>query len=314
MKKKLIILSGPTAAGKTALSIGLAKKINGEIISADSMQVYKNMDIGTAKIMPDEMGGICHHLIDCIEPFDEWSVQRFQELSYRAMDGIYERGHIPIIVGGTGFYVQSVLYGIDFTSQDDNTAIREELTQFVNKNGPKALHEMLEKIDEESARQIHENNIKRTIRAIEFYRLTGQKISQHNDEQHQKESPYDFVYFVLDMPREKLYERIDKRVDKMMSDGLVSEVKKLMDMGLTREHVSMKGLGYKEIIAYLEGETTLEEAVYTIKRDTRRFAKRQLTWFRRESDITWIEKDNYRDEEEILAYMLKKLCEVGING
>lgn len=314
MKKKLIILSGPTAAGKTALSIGLAKKINGEIISADSMQVYKNMDIGTAKIMPAEMGGICHHLIDCIEPFDEWSVQRFQELSYRAMDEIYERGHIPIIVGGTGFYVQSVLYGIDFTSQDDNTAIREELTQFVNKNGPKALHEMLEKIDEESARQIHENNIKRTIRAIEFYRLTGQKISQHNDEQHQKESPYDFVYFVLDMPREKLYERIDKRVDKMMSDGLVSEVKKLMDMGLTREHVSMKGLGYKEIIAYLEGETTLEEAVYTIKRDTRRFAKRQLTWFRRESDITWIEKDNYRDEEEILAYMLKKLCEVGING
>ena len=308
MKKPLIVLTGPTAAGKTHLSIALAKAVNGEIISADSMQVYREMDIGSAKIRPEEMDGVPHHLVDVLDPSEDFNVVLFQQMAKEAMEGIYQRGHIPIVVGGTGFYIQALLYDIDFTENNADTAYREELEALAKTQGAEYLHEMLEKVDPESAEQIHFHNIKRVIRALEYYHQTGQKMSRHNEEERQKESPYEFVYFVLNAPREQLYQRIDRRVDQMMSEGLVEEVKRLKEMGCTKEMVSMQGLGYKEILAYLDGEYALDEAVYTIKRDTRHFAKRQLTWFRRERQVTWIQKEKYDyDEEKILEAMISHL-------
>ena len=307
-KKPLVVLTGPTAIGKTKASIGLAKAIGGEIISADSMQVYEYMDIGSAKIRPEEMQGIPHYLVDELKPWDEFHVVRFQQMAKKAMEQIYANGHIPIIVGGTGFYIQALLYDIDFTStsQDDN--YRQDLENLAKEKGAEYLHNMLREIDPKSAEDIHANNIKRVIRALEYYHQTGQKMSRHNEEERQKESPYEFVYFVLNAPREQLYQRIDRRVDQMMSEGLVEEVKRLKEMGCTKEMVSMQGLGYKEILAYLDGEYALDEAVYTIKRDTRHFAKRQLTWFRRERQVTWIQKEKYDyDEEKILEAMISHL-------
>ena len=307
-KRPLVILTGPTAVGKTAASIGLAKAIGGEIISADSMQVYREMDIGSAKIRPEEMDGVPHHLVDVLDPSEDFNVVLFQQMAKEAMEGIYQRGHIPIVVGGTGFYIQALLYDIDFTENNADTAYREELEALAKTQGAEYLHEMLEKVDPESAEQIHFHNIKRVIRALEYYHQTGQKMSRHNEEERQKESPYEFVYFVLNAPREQLYQRIDRRVDQMMSEGLVEEVKRLKEMGCTKEMVSMQGLGYKEILAYLDGEYALDEAVYTIKRDTRHFAKRQLTWFRRERQVTWIQKEKYDyDEEKILEAMISHL-------
>lgn len=308
MKKKLVILAGPTGVGKTELSIKLAHRIGGEIISADSMQVYKHMDIGSAKIKAEEMDGITHYLIDCLSPFDDFSVQIFQKMAKEAMETIYAKGKIPILAGGTGFYIQSVLYDIDFTKNEDNLAIRNELEQLAETNGARYLHEMLKEIDQKAAQEIHENNVKRVIRAIEYYRLTGQKISSHNEEQRQKESPYDASFFVLTDDRANLYKRIDLRVDKMLEEGLVDEVKKLKEMGCSKTMVSMQGLGYKEILAYLEGECDLEQAVYLVKRDTRHFAKRQLTWFRREKDVIWVDKSKFGyNDEEILQFMTDKI-------
>lgn len=305
MKKPLIILTGPTAVGKTKASIGLAKAVGGEIISADSMQVYKYMDIGSAKIRAEEMDGVPHHLVDILNPEEEFHVVRFQKLAKEAMEKIYAAGHIPIIVGGTGFYIQALLYDIDFTENDEDSAYRTELEAFAKEHGAEALHERLRAVDPESADAIHANNIKRVIRALEFYRQTGTKISQHNEEERQKESPYHFVYFVLNDDRAVLYDRIEKRIDLMMEEGLLAEVARLKEMGCTKEMVSMQGLGYKEILSYLDGEMTLEEAVYILKRDTRHFAKRQLTWFKRERDVTWIDKSAYgRDEDAILTEML----------
>ncbi len=306
MKRRLVILTGPTAAGKTKLSIALAKKLNGEIISADSMQVYKHMDIGSAKIMPEEMNGIKHHLIDILEPTQDFNVVLFQQHAKAAMEEIYAKGKIPIIVGGTGFYIQSVLYDIDFTQNDEDTALREELEALAKEKGAEYLHAMLAECDPKAAEAIHANNIKRVIRAIEYNRQTGEKISEHNEEERAKESAYDSCYFVLTDERARLYANIDKRVDIMLEQGLVEEVKKLMDMGCERDSVAMQGLGYKEIISYLLGEISLDEAVYLIKRDTRHFAKRQLTWFRRERDVIWVEKDKFAyDEEKMLQYMVE---------
>lgn len=300
MKKPLIILTGPTAVGKTRLSIGLAKELNGEIISADSMQVYRHMDIGSAKIKPNEMEGITHYLVDVLEPDEEFHVARFQQMAKEAMEEIYAKGKIPIIVGGTGFYIQALLYDIDFTKGEEDSAYREELLTLSKERGADYLHKMLENLDPKSAAEIHANNVKRVIRALEFYKQTGTPISAHNEEERQKESPYDFRYFVLTDERQILYDRIDKRVDQMVEEGLVEEVAHLRDLGYHREMVSMQGLGYKEILAYLDGECTLDEAIYTIKRDTRHFAKRQLTWFRRERDVTWIEKGAYNRKEEAI--------------
>lgn len=304
-KEPLIVLTGPTAVGKTKLSIALAKAVDGEIISADSMQVYKAMDIGTAKIMPDEMRGIKHHLIDVLEPEDDFNVVLFQQMANEAIREIRSRGKVPILVGGTGFYIQSVTNAIDFTESDTDFAYRRELLDFAQEHGASALHALLAEADPEAAAQIHENNIKRTIRALEYHRQTGGRISEHNEEQRLHSSPYDLFYFVLTAPRGLLYERINERVDEMVRKGLVDEVKRLKERGLKREMVSMQGLGYKEIFAYLEGETTLDEAIDTIKRDTRHFAKRQLTWFKREGNVIRIDKSEFGfDEEQILRHML----------
>lgn len=303
-KRKLIVLTGPTAVGKTRLSIRLAKEIGGEIISADSMQVYRHMDIGSAKITKEETGGVPHYLVDILDPKENFNVFCFQKLAKEAMEQIYENGHIPILVGGTGFYIQSVLYDIDFEDNESDTGYRKELEILGKEKGADFLHEMLRKVDARSAELIHANNMKRVIRALEFFEQTGMPISEHNDTERTKESPYDFCYFVLNDRRELLYERIEKRVDQMLSDGLVAEVKKLKEMGCSMEHISMQGLGYKEILGYLEGDYDLEQAVYLIKRDTRHFAKRQLTWFRRERDVIFIDKEAFDyEDEKMIAYM-----------
>lgn len=307
-KKPLIILTGPTAAGKTKLSIALAKEIGGEIISADSVQVYKHMDIGSAKITSEEMQGVPHYLVDVLEPTCDFHVVKFQEMAKEAMDKIYANGHIPILVGGTGFYIQAVLNDIDFTKNEEDNSYRKELEALAQEKGAHYLHEMLKQCDEKAAEDIHENNVKRVIRALEFYKQSGQKISEHNEEQRAKESPYAFKYFVLTTEREKLYENIDKRVDQMVQDGLVNEVQRLLDMGCKRDSTAMQGLGYKEIIDYLEGKSTLEEAVYEIKRDTRHFAKRQLTWFRREKDVIWVEKDKFAYNDQMMLEYIVECC------
>ena len=307
-KRKLVILTGPTAVGKTKLSIELAKRINGEIISADSAQVYKHMDIGSAKIMPEEMEGIPHYLIDELEPKDDFNVVVFQQKTKQYMEEIYQKGKIPILVGGTGFYIQAVLYDIQFSIDDDNHQIRESLEKLGQEKGALYLHEELKKVDPASAKAIHANNMKRVIRALEYYQLTGQKISEHNEEQRSNTSPYDFTYFVLNDHRELLYNRIDQRVDEMIIHGLIEEVQTLKDMGYDRSYVSMQALGYKEIFSYLEGEITLEEAVYIIKRDTRHFAKRQITWFKREKDVTWVNKPDFHyNDNDILDFMYQKI-------
>lgn len=311
MKKPLIILTGPTAVGKTKASIGLAKAIGGEIISADSMQVYKGMDIGSAKIRTEEMEGIPHYLVDVLEPDEEFHVARFQAMAKDAMKQIYANGHIPIVVGGTGFYIQALLYDIDFTKGEEDTAFRMEMEAYAAAHSVSALHDKLRQVDPKSAEEIHANNVKRVIRALEYYHQTGQKISEHNAFQRQKESPYAFRYFVLNDVREHLYQRIDQRVDQMIAEGLVAEVAALKKKGYTKEMVSMQGLGYKEILDHLDGALTLEEAVYMIKRDTRHFAKRQITWFKRERNVIWIDKDQYvYDEERILKAMLSYMEEM----
>lgn len=313
MALPLIVLTGPTAVGKTDLSIALARSLGGEIISADSMQVYRHMDIGSAKVTKEETGGIPHHLIDVLDPWEEFNVVVFQRMAKEALSGIFGRGHIPIVAGGTGFYIQSLVYDIDFTANDSDPALRRFLEQEAALKGPDHLHRMLAAVDPDAARQIHANNVKRVIRALEFFALTGEPISAHNASQRQKESPYLFAYFVLNDDRKLLYQRIDQRVEEMLSEGLVEEVQRLRDMGCTRDMGSMQGLGYKEILDYLEGRCTLEESVYVLKRDTRHFAKRQLTWFKRERDVLWLDKREYgREEEQILSAMGKLLRERGI--
>ena len=304
MKQPLIVLTGPTAVGKTALSIELAKALNGEIISADSMQVYRHMDIGSAKITKKEMDGVPHHLIDVLEPWEEFNVTRFQSMAKEAMKGIYSRGHVPIVTGGTGFYIQALAYDIDFTENEDHSGLRAELEQLAEEKGEAFLHQMLAEIDPESAEAIHANNAKRVIRAIEYYRLTGEKISEHNKREREKQSPYDLYYYVLNRDRKTLYERIDQRVDIMMEQGLPDEVNCLKAMGCTRDMVAMQGLGYKEMLDYLDGKISLEEAVYIIKRDTRHFAKRQLTWFKREKEVRFIEIEQFEaDQKKILNWI-----------
>ena len=313
MKKPLIILTGPTAVGKTKASIGLAHAVNGEIISADSMQVYKEMDIGSAKIRKEEMDGVRHYLIDALDPDEEFHVVKFQQMAKQAMEEIYAKGKIPIVVGGTGFYIQALLYDIDFTENEEDTAYRTELERLAEEKGADFLHEMLKKVDEKSAQDIHKNNVKRVIRALEFYKQTGKKISEHNEEERAKDSPYNFCYFVLNDEREHLYNRINLRIDQMLEEGLVKEVTALKEKGYTKDMVSMQGLGYKEILDYLDGSCTLEEAVYILKRDTRHFAKRQITWFKRERDVTWINKQDYGyDEKRILKFMIEQLKERNI--
>ena len=310
-RKPLIILAGPTAVGKTSLSIRLAKETGGEIISADSMQVYRHMDIGSAKITKEEMDGVPHYLVDVLEPEEEFNVVRFQQMAKEAAEKIWEKGKIPLVVGGTGFYIQALLYDIDFTENDGDESYRRQLEQKgSDEEGASELYEMLKTVDPKAAQEIHPRNIKRVIRALEFYHQTGKKISKHNETQRQKESPYHYAYFVLTDERSRLYERIDQRVDLMMEEGLLDEVRYLKEHGVRKDSTAMQGLGYKELYEYLEGRYPLDEAVRIIKRDTRHFAKRQLTWFKRERDVIWADKSVIGQEEEKLAdYMLGCLRE-----
>lgn len=313
MKKPLIVLTGPTAVGKTKLSIALAKAVNGEIISADSMQVYRYMDVGSAKITPDEMDGVPHHLVDVLDPTEDFNIVLFQQLAKKSMEEIYSKGRIPILVGGTGFYIQAITRDIDFTQSEQDDSYRQELEALAAEKGSSFLHDMLASVDPKSAEDIHENNVKRVIRALEFYKQNGTRISEHNEEQKEHVSPYNLAYFVLNAPRPLIYERIDTRVDEMLKNGLVEEVKTLQRMGCHRGMVSMQGLGYKEILAWLEGEYPYDEAVRILKRDTRHFAKRQLTWFRREGEVTWVDKDKFDyNDSQILTYMLSVCREKGI--
>ena len=312
-KLPLIVLTGPTAVGKTRLSLSLAKTVGGEIVSADSMQVYRHMDIGSAKIRPEEMQGIPHHMIDILDPWESFNVVLFKKRCEECIRGIYERGHIPVVTGGTGFYIQALLRDVDFAEEPEDRAYRESLEKLADEKGAEYLHTMLEEADPAAAEEIHANNIKRTIRALEFHHLTGSRISDHNRREKQKESIYNSCYFVLNDDRDRLYARIEQRVDEMLKEGLVDEVRQLRDMGCRKGMVSMQGLGYKEIMAWLEGEISYEEAVNILKRDTRHFAKRQLTWFRREREVIWINKNEFGcDEDRILKFMLGVMAEKGI--
>lgn len=310
--RKLVVLTGPTAVGKTSLSINLAKAINGEIISADCMQVYKRMDIGTAKIMPDEMDGVVHHLIDVIEPTEDFHVVRFKEMVLSAMEEIYSKGKIPIICGGTGFYIQAILYDIQFSEQEIDQEYRDSLEEFAEINGNEALHDRLKEVDPESAESIPANNRKRVIRALEYYKQTGEQFSVHNKRERDRISPYNFAYFVLNDDRELLYNRIDSRVDKMAEAGLINEVKALLEEGCKPGMTSMDGIGYKEIIASLNGKMSIQEALELIKKNSRNYAKRQLTWFRREKEVVWLDKTELKTEKQLLDKILLTLEQKGI--
>jgi tRNA dimethylallyltransferase len=303
--KDLIVLTGPTAVGKTSLSIALAKAVDGEIISADSMQVYKYMNIGTAKITEEEKCGIPHFLIDELEPDEEFNVTIFKNKVMGYIKDIKSRGNVPIIVGGTGFYIQSVIYDINFNEYGDDSNVRKKYEAMAETIGKSELHKKLALVDREYADSVSENNVKKVVRALTFFEMTGEKLSEHNKRERERSSPFDFAYFVLTMDRKKLYERIDKRVDLMFDMGLVDEVKALMAKGYDKSLVSMQGIGYKEVIDYLNGKTSLEECIDIIKRDTRHFAKRQLTWFKREKVVTYIDKDEFVSEDKCLKEMLR---------
>ena len=300
----LVILTGPTGVGKTELSISLAKAIGGEIISADSMQVYRGMDVGTAKILPGEMQGVVHYGIDLIEPTDPWDVTRFVEMAQEAIRKIRANDHIPIVVGGTGFYIQALLKGLSYEEEPEDTAYRDELAGI----DKETLHARLAEVDPESAAAIPAGNKKRVIRALEYYHFHGRPISELNKQQRETASPYNFAYFVLTLERSALYERINRRVDAMIEGGLAEEVQGLVSGGMPEQCPAMLAIGYRQMLPYLHGECTLAEAGEQIKLETRHFAKRQMTWFRREADAILLPKDN-ADTEELLSEMLRVLRE-----
>ncbi|OSB12461.1 tRNA (adenosine(37)-N6)-dimethylallyltransferase MiaA [Paraclostridium bifermentans] len=310
MKKiPLVILTGPTAVGKTNLSIQLAKKMNMEIISADSMQIYKYMDVGSAKVTEDEMNGVKHYLIDEVTPEYSFSVSEFQERANDYINQIVKKGKLPLVTGGTGLYLNSLIYNMDFAKSDADNELREMLRVELEENGIDYMYEKLKSLDEEAANRIHKNNTKRVIRAIEVC-MSGKKMSDFSNDLKLNEK-YEPIIIVLNRDREHLYRRINKRVDIMISQGLEDEVKTLLNMGYSSDLVSMQGIGYKEIIKYLNNEYTYEEAIEIIKRDSRRYAKRQLTWFRRYENAKWFDLDNYNDEkillDDVISYIEKKV-------
>jgi tRNA dimethylallyltransferase len=304
MKDKLLAIIGPTAVGKTKLSIHLAQEFQGEIISGDSMQVYRSMDIGTAKIRAEEQEGIKHHLIDILDPTEEFSVADFQERALHNIKELIQRETLPILAGGTGLYVQAVTHGFQFAEESQNEEIREKWQYFLDQNGPLALHQELEKYDPEYAGQLHPNNSRRVIRALEVLELTGKSMSVYQGEWN-NESPFHLVMVGLAMEREKLYQRINTRVDQMIEEGLVKEVEGLLERGVPKTAKALQAIGYKEIIDYLQGEQTKDKAIELLKRNTRRFAKRQLTWFRRMKEIQWFdvtELERWNEHEEIIKH------------
>ena len=312
MKKiPLIILTGPTAVGKTDLSIKLSKSLNAEIISADSMQIYKYMDIGSAKVTKEEMDGVIHYMIDEVTPDVSFSVSEFQMRSEKYIEEINKKGKNVLITGGTGLYLNSLIYNMDFAKSNANNEIREKLEQELAENGIDYMHEKLRGLDIEAANRIHKNNTKRVIRAIEVC-MSGQKMNDFSKDLRYNEK-YKPIIIVLNRDREVLYQRINKRVDIMLENGLLDEVKELLKMGYTKDMISMQGIGYKEMIKYLDGEYTYDEAIEIIKRDSRRYAKRQLTWFKRYQDAKWFDLDKYQDieilKEDIINH-IEKLLEI----
>ncbi len=307
--RKLLIITGPTAVGKTEISIQLAKQLNGEIISADSCQVYKYLDIGSAKITQEEMDGVTHHLIDVLDPSEAFDVARFQKMALTCIEDIYSRGHVPIVVGGTGFYIQALLYGIEF-GEEEPSSIRKELEHYYESNGTDALFEKLLLCDPKSAQIIHKNNTKRVIRALEYYEVNGSPISEHNEVQQQRDAQFNSLYVVLTNNRDVLYERINTRVDLMVKQGLVEEVKNLLTKGYQPTSNALQAIGYKEIISYLDGIISLDEAVSLIKQHTRNFAKRQLTWFRREKNVFWIDKSKYDNSDALVINRISEQWEL----
>ena len=303
--EKILILSGPTGVGKTEISIELAKRLNGEIISADSMQIYKYMNIGSAKISKIEMQGIKHYMIDIIDPKDSFTVADFKAMALSSIKSIISRGKLPILVGGTGLYIDSLIYNYSFTEAHKDDSYRQELEELAILKGNPYVHELLRNIDPISFEKIHYNNVKRVIRALEVFKLTGKPFSEYKVDKNY-DLAYDTDYFVLTMNREKLYAKINKRVDIMLEEGLVKEVSQLSDKGFTSEMQSMKGIGYKEILGYLNGKQTLQEAIESIKQGSRNYAKRQLTWFRKNQLINWIDKDEFRSTEEIIEFIIEK--------
>ncbi|MGL4346141.1 MAG: tRNA (adenosine(37)-N6)-dimethylallyltransferase MiaA [Cellulosilyticaceae bacterium] len=312
MKKPLIIIAGPTASGKTKSSVLLAKQINGEIISADSMQVYRQMDIGTAKVKKEEMDGIPHYMIDVLDPSEACNVSWFKNQVTAHIEEISSRGKVPILVGGTGFYLNAILYDTQFEETQEDTSYREQLNVLAQQKGAEAIHEMLRAVDPESAEAIHPNNTKRVIRALEYYHQTGQRISEHNAEEKSKritkESPYDFAFFALNMGRSALYERINMRVDQMIDEGLVSEVSYFFNEGYQEDLTSMKAIGYKEFYPYFRGEMCLEDCIDKLKQNTRHYAKRQLTWFKHQAHPHFVPVDELGyNAEAIVQEMLKNI-------
>ena len=306
MKKiPLIILTGPTAVGKTALSIELAKDLNAEIISADSMQIYEYMDVGSAKVTKEEMDGVIHHLIDEVKPDYAFSVSEFQKRANKYIKDIDDRGKKVLVTGGTGLYLNSLIYDMDFAKSNSNSKLREELELELKENGIDYMHEKLRALDEDAANRIHKNNTKRVIRALEVC-LDGKKMQDFSTELKYNEN-YQPIIIVLNRDREVLYERINKRVDLMMENNLIDEVKHLLDIGYDKNLISMQGIGYKEIVKYLEGEYSLDEAIEIIKRDSRRYAKRQITWFKRYKDSKWFDLGKYNNieilKEDILNFI-----------
>ena len=308
MKENLFIRVGPTGIGKTNLSIELAKALNGEIISADSMQIYKYMDIGTAKVSKDEMKGVPHYLVDIVNPDEDFTVSNYKENAKKIISEINLKGKLPIVVGGTGLYINSLIYDLNFTKVTSDNKLRDRLEDIGNEYGNEFLHNKLKNIDKISAEKINKNDRKRVIRAIEIYKITGKPMSTHNKDFRKPNNEYNETIIGLNMDRAKLYEKINHRVDLMINDGLIDEVKFLLNMGYNKNLVSMQGIGYKEIIMYLEGNISLEESIQIIKKGSRNYAKRQLTWFRRNKQIHWVNIDDYSDFNilvEELAYNFK---------
>lgn len=305
--KDLIIIAGPTAVGKTSISIKLANRLNGEIISADSMQIYKYMDIGSAKVTKEEMEGIPHHLIDIIDPKINYSAAQFKKDAERCINDIVSRCRVPLLVGGTGLYINSLIYNYSFTEAVKDESFRKELENLAREKGKEYVHELLKEVDNDSYNRLYPNDLKRVIRALEVHKLTGKTIGEFNNNENLFDIPYNLYYFVLSMDRSILYERINTRVDIMLENGLINEVIKLKEMGYTSDMQSMKGIGYKEILFYLEGRISLTEAVDMIKQGSRNYAKRQLTWFRKDNRVIWINKESFKNEDEIVEYILKHI-------
>jgi len=308
MKRNLIVIAGPTAVGKTAISVKLAKKFQGEIISADSMQIYRHMDIGSAKISETEMEGIPHYMINIVDPWENFSAAEFKVLAEKHINLIEANGKTPMLVGGTGLYINSIICNYGFTEANKDDEYRCYLEKLADTNGKVHLYNMLQEIDPITAAELHPNNLKRVIRALEVYKLTGKPLSQYKvDDSQQFNIPYNLYYYVLNMNRSVLYERINKRVDIMLEKGLIDEVRKLADMGCTADMQSMKGIGYKEILYYLQGKLTLDDAIEMIKQGSRNYAKRQLTWFRKDSRARWINKEDFTSEDDIVNYILEDI-------